>query len=125
MSEHIRLVLVDDHSIVRRGIRSFLESFPDLQIVGEAGSGEEAFSQIETLLPDVVVMDMLMPGGIDGIESIKRLHNLLPNVRVVVLTSYTEDSRIVAALRAGAIGYVRKEADPEILLSSIRAAARR
>ena len=124
MTEPIRVVLVDDHQIVRRGLHSFLKAFPDLQVVGEASSGEEALQKIEGWMPDVVVMDMLMPGGMDGIEAIKRIRALLPNTRVVSLTSYTDDARVVAALRAGAIGYVRKEADPEILLSSIRAAAR-
>ena len=123
MTEPIRVVLVDDHHIVRRGLHSFLKAFPDLEVVGEAASGEEALLKIEGWMPDVVVMDMLMPGGIDGIETIKRTRNLLPNIRVVALTSYTDDARVVAALRAGAIGYVRKEADPEILLASIRAAA--
>jgi NarL family two-component system response regulator LiaR len=121
MADPIRVVLVDDHHIVRRGLHSFLKAFPDLEVVGEAASGEEALQKIESWMPDVVVMDMLMPGGI---EAIKGIRTLLPNTRIVALTSYTDDARVVAALRAGAIGYVRKEADPEILLSSIRAAAR-
>lgn len=124
MTDAIRVVLVDDHHIVRRGLHSFLKAFHDLEVVGEAASGEEALQKIEDWMPDVVVMDMLMPGGMDGIEAIKRIRALLPNTRVVALTSYTDDARVLAALRAGAIGYVRKEADPEILLSSIRAAAR-
>ena len=124
MADIIKVVLIDDHQIVRRGLRSFLNAFDDLTIIGEASSGEEALKHIEEWLPDVVVTDMLMPGGIDGIETIRRIRNILPNTRVVALTSYTDDSRVVAALRAGAIGYVRKEADPDILLASIRAAAR-
>ena len=124
MPDSTRVVLVDDHSIVRRGLQSFLKTFHDLEVVGEAASGEEALQKIESWMPDVVVMDMLMPGGMDGIEAIRQIRALLPNTRVVVLTSYADDARVVAALRAGAIGYVRKEADPEILLSSIRAAAR-
>ena len=124
MPDPIRVVLVDDHHIVRRGLQSFLKAFHDLEVVGEAASGEEALQKIEGWMPDVVVMDMLMPGGMDGIEAIKQIRALLPNTRIVALTSYTDDTRVVAALRAGAIGYVRKEADPEILLSSIRSAAR-
>ena len=124
MAEKIKVVLVDDHHIVRRGLRSFLNAFDDLTVVGEASSGEEALQHIEEWLPDVVVMDMLMPGGIDGIETIRQVRTILPNTRIVALTSYTDDSRVVAALRAGAIGYVRKEADPDILLASVRAAAR-
>lgn len=124
MADPIRVVLVDDHHIVRRGLQSFLKAFHDLNVVGEAASGEEVLQKIEGWMPDVVVMDMLMPGGMDGIEAIKKIRALLPSTRIVALTSYADDARIVAALRAGAIGYVRKEADPEILLSSIRAAAR-
>lgn len=124
MAEQIRVMLVDDHKIVRKGLHSFLTAFNDINVVGESSSGEEALQHIEDWLPEVVVMDMLMPGGMDGIETIRRIHSLLPNTRVVVLTSYTDDARVVAALRAGAIGYVRKDADPEILLDSIRAAAR-
>ena len=123
MAEKIKVVLVDDHHIVRRGLRSFLNAFDDLTVVGEASSGEEAIQHIEEWLPDVVVMDMLMPGGIDGIETIRQVRTLVPSTRIVALTSYTDDSRVVAALRAGAIGYVRKEADPDILLASVRAAA--
>lgn len=124
MDDKIRVVLVDDHHIVRRGLQSFLKAFDDLILVGDAASGEEALQHIEEWLPDVVVIDMLMPGGIDGIETVKRIRTLTPNVRMVILTSSTEDARVVAALRAGAIGYVRKEADPETLLAAIRAAAR-
>ncbi len=124
MSEHIRLVLVDDHPIVRRGIRSFLESFPDLRIVGEAGSGEEVLPQIETLLPDVVVMDLLMPGGMDGVEAIRQIRVLTPHTQVVALTSTIDDARAIAALKAGAISYVRKGSDPKTLLAALRGAAR-
>ncbi len=124
MPNSIRVVLVDDHHIVRRGLKSLLKAFQDLEVVGEAASGEEALQKIESWMPDVVVMDLLMPGGMDGIEAIKRMHALLPNTHIVVLTSSIDDAQVVASLRAGAIGYVRKEADPEVLLSSIRAAAR-
>lgn len=120
----IRLVLVDDHRVVRRGLRSFLEAFPDITIVGEATSGEEVLEKVEGWLPDVVIMDLLMPGGIDGIETTHRVRSLTPHTQVVVLTAHTDDARVVAALRAGAIGYVRKDAEPEILLAAVRAAAR-
>lgn len=122
--EPIRLVLVDDHRVVRRGLRSFLEAFPDITIVGEASSGEEVLEKIEGWLPEVVVMDLLMPGGIDGIEATRRIRSISPRTQVVVLTAYADDARVVAALRAGAIGYVRKEADAEILLAAVRAASR-
>ena len=120
----IRLVLVDDHRVVRQGLCSFLEAFPDMAVVGEASSGEEALYEIEGWLPDVVVMDLLMPGGIDGIETTRRIRAVTPHTQVVVLTAYADDARVVAALRAGAIGYVRKEAEPETLLAAVRGAAR-
>lgn len=119
----VRVVLVDDHRVVRQGLRSYLESFPDLTIVGMASNGEEVIQNINSWRPDVVVMDLLMPGGIDGIEATRRVRSLAPQAQVVVLTSYQDDARVVAALRAGAIGYVRKDADPEILLAAVRAAA--
>lgn len=122
--DQIRLVLVDDHRVVRRGLRSFLEAFADITIVGEACSGEEVLEKVESWLPDVVIMDLLMPGGIDGIEATRRIRSITPHTQVVVLTAYADDARVVAALRAGAIGYVRKEAEPEILLAAVRAAAR-
>jgi two-component system, NarL family, response regulator LiaR len=124
MVEPIKVVLVDDHTIVRRGVRSFLKAFEDILVVADAASGEEVLQHIEVWLPDVLVLDMFMPGGIDGLETIRRVQALTPNVKIVVLTSYADDARVVAALRAGAIGYVRKEADPDLLLASVRAAAR-
>ena len=120
----IRVVLVDDHHVVRQGIRSYLESYPDLVVVGEAESGEAALEQVERWLPEVVVMDLLMPGGIDGIETTRHLRERSPHTQVVVLTAFTDEARVVAALRVGAIGYVRKDAKPEVLLAAVRGAAR-
>lgn len=120
----IRLALVDDHHVVRRALCSFLQSFPDITIVGEAASGESALERVEDWLPDVVIMDLLMPGGIDGIETTRRIRTITPHTQVVALTAHTDDARVVGALRAGAIGYVRKDAEPEILLTAVRAAAR-
>lgn len=120
----IRVVLVDDHHVVRRGLQSFLDAHADIKIVGSAPNGETLLESLETWMPDVVVMDMLMPGGIDGIETTRRLRGISPHSQVVVLTAYTDDERVVAALRAGAIGYIRKESDPQILLDAIRAAVR-
>ena len=124
MADKIKVVLVDDHQIVRQGLHGFLSEFDDLIVVGVASSGEEALRDIETWLPDVVVMDMFMPGEMEGIETIRRIQALAPNTRVVVLTSYAGESQLLAALQAGAIGYVRKEAHPEVLLACVRAAAR-
>jgi NarL family two-component system response regulator LiaR len=122
--EPIRLVLVDDHRVVRRGLRSYLEAFADLSVVGEASSGEQILERVERWLPDVVIMDLLMPGGLDGIQTTRRIRAISPHTQVVVLTAHTDEARVVAALRAGAIGYVRKDADPDLLLAAVRAAAR-
>jgi NarL family two-component system response regulator LiaR len=122
--EPIRLVLMDDHRVVRRGLRSFLDAFPEIVVVGEASSGEALLNNVEGWLPDVVIMDLLMPGGMDGIETTRRVRSITPHTQVVVLTAHTDDARVVAALRAGAIGYVRKDAAPETLLAAVRAAAR-
>jgi NarL family two-component system response regulator LiaR len=124
VKDRIRVVLVDDHRIVRRGLRSLLEAFSDLVVVGESASGEDVLEQVEGWLPDVVIMDLLMPGGMDGIETTRRLRSITPHTQIVVLTAHTDDARLAAALRAGAIGYVRKDAEPEILLAAVRAAAR-
>lgn len=124
MANPIRVVLVDDHQVARHGLQSYLKACEDLEVVGEAASGEEALQKIEEWMPDVVVMDLLMPGGINGIETIKQVRALLPHTHIVALTSSTDDALVGAALRAGAIGYVRKEARLEILLDSLRAAAR-
>lgn len=124
MANPIRVVLVDDHQVARHGLQSFLKAFEDLEVVGEAASGEEALQKMEGWMPDVVVMDLLMPGGLNGIETIKQVRALLPHTRIVALTSSTDDALVGAALRAGAIGYVRKDASLEVLLASIRAAAR-
>lgn len=120
----IRIVLVDDHRVVRTGLRSYLESFPDIEVVGAAASGEEVLENLEAWLPDVAVMDLSMPGGMDGIEATRRVRALSPHTQVVVLTAHTDDARVVAALRAGAIGYVRKDSDPEVFLAAVRGAAR-
>ena len=120
----IRVVLVDDHRVVQSGLRSYLGAFADVEVVGAACSGEEALEKLEGWLPDVVVMDLRMPGGMDGIEATRRLRALSPHTQVVVLTADPDDARVVAALRAGAIGYVRKDSDPEIFLAAVRAAAR-
>jgi two-component system, NarL family, response regulator LiaR len=120
----VRVVLVDDHRVVRKGLRSYLESFPDVEVVGDASSGEEILEKLEGWLPDVAVMDLSMPGGMDGIEATRRVRALSPHTQVVVLTAHTDDARVVAALRAGAIGYVRKDSDPEVFLAAVRGAAR-
>jgi len=118
-----RIVLVDDHRVVRQGLRNLLESYPDLQVVGSASSGEEALASLAEWAPDVAVVDLLMPGGMDGLETTRRMRQAAPHTQVVVLTAYADDARVVAALRVGAIGYVRKDAEPEVLRDAVRAAA--
>jgi NarL family two-component system response regulator LiaR len=120
----IRVVLVDDHRVVQTALRSYIESFEDIEVVGAASSGEEILEKLEGWLPDVAVMDLSMPGGMDGIEATRRVRALSPHTQVVVLTAHTDDARVVAALRAGAIGYVRKDSDPEVFLAAVRGAAR-
>jgi two-component system, NarL family, response regulator LiaR len=120
----IRIVLVEDHRVVSRSLCTYLESFDDVKVTGIAASGEEALKKIGEWTPDVVVMDLLMPGGIDGIETTRLIRSRFPRMRIVVLTASTDEARMIAALRAGAVGYVRKDAEPEVLLSAVRAAAR-
>ena len=120
----IRIALVDDHHVVAHSLKAYLESFPDLQVVGMASSGEELLARIDDWQPDVVVQDLLMPGGIDGIETIRRAMQRRPDTRVVALTASTDDARMTGVLRAGAAGYVRKDAEPETLLAAVRAVAR-
>lgn len=119
----IRVVLVDDHRVVSRGVHSYLESFSDLSVVGIAANGEELLARLDEWRPDVVVMDLLMPGGMDGVEATRRVRQRWPQTQVVALTASTDDARLVGVLRAGGIGYVRKDAEPELLLATVRAAA--
>jgi DNA-binding NarL/FixJ family response regulator len=120
----IRVVLVDDHRVVTRSLRSYLESFPDFRVVGTAASGEELLEHLAGWQPQVVVQDLLLPGGMDGIETTRRALERLPSIRVVALTASADEPRMMAVLRAGAAGYIRKDAEPETLLAAIRAVAR-
>jgi DNA-binding NarL/FixJ family response regulator len=115
----IRVLLVDDHQVVRRGLRTFLEIQDDLEVVGEAADGAEGIAQAESLRPDVVLMDIKMPGT-DGIEALRRLRELDNPARVLIVTSFTEQRTVVPALRAGASGYVYKDVDPDALAGAIR-----
>ena len=119
----IRILLVDDHSVVRKGLRTFLAYDPDLEVVGEAADGAEALRLAQALTPDVVLMDLLMP-GMDGIAATGAIVERYPDVRVVVLTSFGEIERVQAALQAGAAGYLLKDAEPDEVAVAIRAAAR-
>ncbi|KOG17660.1 response regulator transcription factor [Streptomyces wedmorensis] len=115
----IRVLLVDDHQVVRRGLRTFLEVQDDIEVVGEASDGAEGVARAEELRPDVVLMDVKMPGT-DGIEALRRLREHANPARVLVVTSFTEQRTVVPALRAGACGYVYKDIDPDALAAAIR-----
>ncbi|MGE7390592.1 response regulator [Streptomyces sp. NPDC004126] len=115
----IRVLLVDDHQVVRRGLRTFLEVQEDIEVVGEAADGAEGTARAEELRPDVILMDVKMPGT-DGIEALRRLRDLENPARVLIVTSFTEQRTVVPALRAGAAGYLYKDIDPDALAGAIR-----
>ena len=116
----ISVAIADDHRVVSRGLKAYLESFPDLEVVGTASSGEELLAHLPHWRPDVVVQDLLLPGGIDGIETTRRVVAQQPAIRVLALTASTDEARMMAVLRAGASGYVRKDVAPEVLLDAVR-----
>jgi DNA-binding NarL/FixJ family response regulator len=117
-----RVVLVDDHEIVRIGVAQVLDATDGINVVGAAADGAEAIAVVEATRPDVVLMDLSMP-RVDGIEAIRRLARSAPETHIVALTSFCERDRILAALDAGAIGYLLKDAEPDELVSGVRAAA--
>jgi DNA-binding NarL/FixJ family response regulator len=119
----IRVMLVDDHPVVRVGLRGMLAAADDLEVVGEAGSGQEALVLTATLRPDVVLMDLRMPGS-DGVTATARIGERFPQVRVLVLTTYDTDADILPAIEAGAAGYLLKDTPVAALAEAIRAAAR-
>ncbi|ARQ71438.1 response regulator [Streptomyces marincola] len=119
MADAIRVMLVDDHQVVRRGLRTFLEVQDDIEVVGEAADGTEGVALAEDLRPDVILMDVKMPGT-DGVEALRRLADLGNPARVLIVTSFTERRTVVPALRAGAAGYVHKDIDPDALAGAIR-----
>jgi DNA-binding NarL/FixJ family response regulator len=118
----IRIVIADDHSVVRRGLRMFLKQDPELEVVGEAANGDEAVRLAHQLRPDIVLMDLLMP-VMDGIAATALIRRELPDTEVIALTSVLEDASVVGAVRAGAIGYLLKDTDADALCRAIKAAA--
>ena len=118
----IRIVIADDHSVVRQGLRLFLGLDPELEVIGEAANGQEALELARKLAPDVVLMDLLMP-VMDGITAIGAIRRELPDVEVLALTSVLEDASVVGAVKAGAIGYLLKDTDADELCRAIKAAA--
>jgi two-component system, NarL family, response regulator LiaR len=121
MTEPITIILVDDHEVVRKGVRAYLETLPDFRVVGEASSGEEAIALVFELIPDIVLMDLIMP-GMDGVETTRRIKKISPRTQVVVLTSYHEDAHIFPALKAGAISYILKDMKMEKLVEVLHRA---
>jgi len=122
MTNRITVLLVDDHSVVRQGVRAFLEVQKDLHIVGEASTGEEAIRLVQDIVPDVVLMDLMLP-GMNGIEATRQIKRISPSTNVVVLTSYHDDEDIFPALRAGATSYTLKDIRSTELAEIIRKAA--
>ncbi len=121
--ERLRLVIADDHPVFRKGLRAMLESVPEFEVVGQATTGEEAIQQATTLQPDVILMDLQMPGG-SGIAATREIVQDSPRARVLVVTLFEDDDSVFMALRAGARGYVLKDTDEEEMIHAIRAVAR-
>jgi NarL family two-component system response regulator LiaR len=121
VAEPIRVLVVDDHAVVREGLRAFLELQERIEVVGEAADGDEAIAAAERLRPDVILMDLVMP-RLDGVAAMRALRERVPSARVIVLTSFLDDDKLLPALRAGAAGYLLKNAQPQELARAVRAA---
>ncbi len=117
----IRVLIADDHAVVREGLRTFLELQDGIDVVGEAADGIQAVSQAERLEPDVILMDLVMP-RLDGTGAMRELRSRLPSIRVIVLTSFVDDERLLPAIQAGAAGYLLKDVEPAELARAVRAA---
>jgi NarL family two-component system response regulator LiaR len=112
-------MIVDDHAIVRQGLRTYLQLQPDIEVVGEAPNGKEAIALVADTLPDIVLMDLVMP-VMDGVEATRAVRSLSPNTRVIVLTSFSEDEKVFASIKAGAQGYLMKDVHPTDLVQALR-----
>ena len=121
MAEAIRVLLVDDHAVVREGLRTFLQLQDGIEIIGEAADGEAAVREAERLRPDVILMDLVMP-KLDGVGAMRELRRRLPRSRVIVLTSFAQDDRLLPAIQAGAAGYLLKNVEPAELARAVREA---
>lgn len=121
--ETISVLIVDDHPVVRRGLRTFLELHEDVRVVAEASNGSDAVSLAEELVPDVVLMDLVLP-DLDGIEATRRIRSVSPSTRVIVLTSFADDDKVFPAIKAGATAYLLKDAEPQQLVEAVRLASR-
>lgn len=120
----VTIAIVDDHRVVARSLKAYLESFEDLEVVGMASSGEELLERLSEWRPQIVLQDLLLAGGIDGVETTRRIVEAARSTRVIALTASTDEARMMGVLRADAVGYVRKDAEPEVLLAAVRAVAR-
>ncbi len=121
MTNNIRVMLVDDHAVVRSGLTAFLSAYPDLELVGEAENGQQAVQRAAALQPDVILMDLIMP-VMDGVAATQVIKRRYPHIQIVVLTSFQEDELVQNALRAGAVGYLMKNVTARELVTAIRAA---
>jgi NarL family two-component system response regulator LiaR len=121
MADPITILIVDDHEVVRKGVRGYLDSLPEFEVVGEAYSGEEALDLVNLHIPDVVLMDLILP-GMDGVETTRIVKNISPRTQVVVLTSYHDDTLIFPALKAGAISYILKDMKMNKLADAVQKA---
>jgi NarL family two-component system response regulator LiaR len=120
MSENISILITDDHAIVRKGLRTLVESEPGMEVVGEAADGIEAVLKARSLIPDVILMDMMMP-RMDGLAAINEIMGENPEARILVITSFAEDEKVFPAIKAGALGYLLKDSTPEQLIQAIYA----
>lgn len=119
MNEEIRILIADDHAMVREGIRAFIANKPGFKIIGEAENGEQAVKLARTLEPDVILIDLVMP-GMGGLEAIRKIKEQNTNARILVITSFAEDDKVFPAIKAGASGYLLKDSSPQQLIQSIR-----
>ncbi|MEJ2556392.1 MAG: response regulator transcription factor [Anaerolineae bacterium] len=122
-AESIRVLIADDHAVVRKGLQMFLAAEPRIELVGEAADGRDAIAKARKLTPDVVLMDLMMP-QVDGVEATYEIKRHCPRTEVIILTSFSEEENVVAALQAGAIGYLLKDAQEDVLVEAIKAAYR-
>ncbi len=121
--EKLHIVLADDHPLFRHGLAALLKAYPDFQVIGEATSGEEVVERAAQLQPDVILMDIQMP-GLNGIEATRRIMHTSPNIRILIVTMFEDDASVFAAMRAGARGYIVKDAQKDDILRAIRAVGR-
>ncbi|HLG64705.1 MAG TPA: response regulator transcription factor [Ktedonosporobacter sp.] len=119
----IRVIIVDDHAVVRHGLRFLLEQQPDIEVVGESSDGVEGVALATSLLPDVMLLDLLMP-RMDGVAAVREIKRIAPMTQIIILTSYYEDDQIFGVIKAGALSYLLKDTSPQELIAAVRAAAR-